>query len=99
MLGIQDIDIERLISMYRSFIAQTVVAEEQNLIYVRGAATDIETSAKATVSVGAVTNELILWPQVLNATEPIGKCALSYTPAKDALTSDMPGGACPSGKP
>ncbi|KAH7106509.1 hypothetical protein BKA62DRAFT_687340 [Auriculariales sp. MPI-PUGE-AT-0066] len=75
-------DPDQLISSYGTFIAQSIVPEEQNLLYVRGAAKNAAAKASASIVIGSVTNELILWPQVLNAATNLGTTSLTYTPPK-----------------
>ncbi|TDL16731.1 hypothetical protein BD410DRAFT_844155 [Rickenella mellea] len=73
-------DADQLTSTYDTFVAQTVVPEESNLVYVRGAAVDPSSAAQANVSLFTVTNELVLWPQVLKESTQIGAISLEYAP-------------------
>ncbi|TDL16739.1 hypothetical protein BD410DRAFT_831879 [Rickenella mellea] len=73
-------DADRLTSTYDNFVAQTVVPEESNLVYVRGAAVDPLSAAQANVNLFTVTNELVLWPQVLKEATAFGSISLDYKP-------------------
>jgi len=61
--------------------------ELKNNIYFRGAVTDSTTAAHAQVTLSAADNELILWPQVINAAKKLGTITLDYDP-KDAVAGD-----------
>ncbi|TDL14744.1 hypothetical protein BD410DRAFT_832964 [Rickenella mellea] len=73
-------DVDQLTSTYDSFVAQTVVPEESNLVYVRGAAVDPRSPVQANVNLFTVTNELVLWPQVLKGSSQLGTISLDYAP-------------------
>ena len=62
-------------------------AERKNKIYVRGAVTDSASPAQTQITVSAASNELILWPQVINSAKKLGAVALSYDP-KDITGGD-----------
>ncbi|TDL16741.1 hypothetical protein BD410DRAFT_844164 [Rickenella mellea] len=81
-------DPDQLTSTYGSFVAQTVVPEESNLIYVRGAANDPLSPAQADVNLFTVTNELILWPQVLKGSTSIGSISLDYAPLPNPVMNE-----------
>ncbi|EGO00881.1 hypothetical protein SERLA73DRAFT_71853 [Serpula lacrymans var. lacrymans S7.3] len=74
--------LDRLTETYTDFIAQTVVPEEENYIYLRGRASNTAKAASNSFTVLKVANELILWPQVLKDATNVGKKAikLEYSP-------------------
>jgi hypothetical protein len=84
--------VDQLTSTYPSFVAQTVVPEENNLIYVRGAAVDPTSAASATVTIFNVTNELILWPQVLKESTVVGSIPLTFDPSAAVPDGETAGG-------
>ncbi|TDL16745.1 hypothetical protein BD410DRAFT_613226 [Rickenella mellea] len=78
-------DAGRLTSTYDNFVAKTVVPEESNLVYVRGAAVDPSSAAHANVNLFTVTNELVLWPQVLKEAAAVGSISLDYKPLPEPV--------------
>jgi hypothetical protein len=86
-----------LTTTYDSFIAQTVAPEEDNNMYIRGCASNPSEAAYGTFILSNVTNELILWPQVLKGATQIGASgiSLSYDPNSVDTSDNTPaGGEC-----
>jgi hypothetical protein len=71
-----------LTATYDHFIAQTIAPEEDNNLYIRGCASNPATAAHGNFIVSNVTNELILWPQVLKGATQISSASipLNYRP-------------------
>ncbi|KAH7108498.1 hypothetical protein BKA62DRAFT_753168 [Auriculariales sp. MPI-PUGE-AT-0066] len=80
-----------LVASYDTYVERPFgLKQEPAYIYVRGAATDKTQPASANVVVGAVKNELVLWPQLLNAATKVGSAMLSTTASSGVAVSDKP---------
>ncbi|KAH7051381.1 hypothetical protein BKA62DRAFT_739089 [Auriculariales sp. MPI-PUGE-AT-0066] len=80
-----------LVASYDTYVERPFgLKQEPAYIYVRGAATDKTQPASANVVVGAVKNELVLWPQLLNAATKVGSAMLSTTASSGVAFTPNP---------
>jgi hypothetical protein len=91
LIRLQVTDIRELEDSYHDFIALPLEAGESNKIYIRGRVDDVSRPARSKVVLSAVSNELIPWPQAINAAKPLGVIELNHVPPSEGTVDDSEG--------